>query len=188
MATSGTMDRTANSSSPPKGHVTDRKCSARLKSLPRTVFVGRNDTPIAAAFKPRATVKFECSSISRGYGTPSSAARLKLCPNPAATFPTQEAMTRRTQPAPMSWSNWISEIGAINVRSLFFCRMISYPAAKGIRDSRVQPIATAIPSSISSVIASRRLHSLSMDSYLPTQAYFCKNSFLTIMCRSGTLR
>lgn len=73
----------------------------------------------------------------------------EIMANPAATFPTQAMTTFFTQPAPISWSNWMSEIGPIRVSSFFFCRMISYPAAKGIRNSRPHPMATDAPSSTS---------------------------------------
>src|SRR5215472_17029200 len=63
-------------------------------------------------------------------------------------------MTRCTQPAPMSWSNKMSEIGPMSVRRRAPRRMISWPAAYGTRASRPSPIATETPSETNLSIAS----------------------------------
>src|SRR5262245_53898024 len=57
----------------------------------------------------------------------------------------------------------MSEIGPIKVRFRFFCRMISWPAAKGIICSICRPSATLAPSGTSSAIASDMGRSLDIS-------------------------
>src|SRR5712691_4911840 len=63
----------------------------------------------------------------------------------------------------------MSEIGPISVRSRFFCRMISCPAANGIICSNCRPSATLAPSCTSSETAARMGSSLDMSTCSPFQ-------------------
>src|SRR3954471_13192944 len=78
------------------------------------------------------------------------------------TLPTHAAITCCTQPAPIIWSNRMSEMGPISVRPRFFWRIISCPAANGIICSIWRPSATEAPLGTSSAIASCMLRSLDM--------------------------
>src|SRR5437868_1168499 len=71
-------------------------------------------------------------------------------------------MARRAQPAPIIWSNRISDTGAISVRSRRRWRISSWPAAKGISDSSAVPSTTDAPSGTWRPIASRIVHCLSV--------------------------
>src|SRR5207244_1594303 len=72
----------------------------------------------------------------------------------------------------------MSEIGPIRVRSRFFCRMISCPAANGIICSSWRPSATLAASGTSSAIASRMASSLAMALLaLPLRLALVQESF-----------
>src|SRR5579884_2100666 len=113
------------------------------------------------SLEANARVKLEWSSTASGRGTPSSTARRKLYAIPAPTFPTHAAITRATHPAPMSWSNRMSETGPTRVRSLRPWRTISWPAANGMQDSSPVPIAIVIPSRTCRAMASSIVTTLS---------------------------
>src|SRR5215210_1234531 len=71
-------------------------------------------------------------------------------------------MARRAQPAPIIWSNRMSDTGAIRVRSRRRWRISSWPAEKGISDSSAVPSTTDAPSGTWRPIASRIVHCLSV--------------------------
>src|SRR5690348_2393945 len=71
-------------------------------------------------------------------------------------------MARRAHPAPIIWSNRMSDTGAIRVRSRRRWRISSWPAAKGMSDSSAVPSTTDAPSGTWRPIASRIEHRLSV--------------------------
>src|SRR5947209_15952128 len=71
-------------------------------------------------------------------------------------------MARRAQPAPIIWSNRMSDTGAINVSSRRRWRISSWPAEKGMSDSSAVPSTTDAPSGTWRPIASRIVHCLSV--------------------------
>src|ERR1700674_3023818 len=84
-----------------------------------------------------------------------STARRKQYPTPAETLPTHAVITRDTQPAPISWSKRISEMGPTSVRSRRLWRINSWPAANGIICSSCAPSRTIEPDGTCCAIASR---------------------------------
>src|ERR1700722_12416721 len=89
-----------------------------------------------------------------------STARRKQEPPPADTLPTHAAITRETQPAPISWSKRISEIGPTSVRSRRLWRINSWPAANGIICSSCVPSRTMEPDGTWRATASRMVSNL----------------------------
>src|SRR3954463_11233635 len=71
-------------------------------------------------------------------------------------------MGRRAQPAPIIWSNRMSDTGAIRIRSRRRWRISSWPAEKGISDSSAVPSTTDAPSGTWRPVASRMVHCLSV--------------------------
>ena len=68
------------------------------------------------------------------------------------------------QPAPISWSKSMSEMGPISVRSRLPWRISSWPAAKGMTASSPVPRHTEAPSGTNRAIAS--LSEVSLDTAL----------------------
>src|SRR5580658_5552818 len=89
-----------------------------------------------------------------------STARRKQYPTPADTLPTHAAITRETQPAPISWSKRISEMGPTSVRSRRLWRINSWPAANGIICSSCAPSRTMEPDGTWREMASRMVSNL----------------------------
>ncbi len=75
MATSGFTAFTANRFSRVKGQTTSANDASSRKSLPMSVRVGRNGTPMAAALRPSAMEKLEWFSTASGAGSRRSTAR-----------------------------------------------------------------------------------------------------------------
>ena len=65
---------------------------------------------------------------------------------PPETLPTQAPVTSATQPAPISMSVEMSEMGATTLRPRRPCRISSWVAAKGMAFSSAAPSTTLAPS------------------------------------------
>ena len=132
--TSGLMAGTAVSSSPVNGHEIAEMVlvwSARLvPTYPRSTPKG---SPAAPTRHRSASPAWECSSNSRGRGYWFSTASRIRCNDPTPGLPPQEKISLPTQPAPMSWSYTISGVIRTRVKSRRPWRMISWPAANGMR-------------------------------------------------------